>query len=56
MKALFIILLLNCNLCKSQTKNPLFDKTLKKDSIIAEFTQLYNLTNSIHPGQFMFCY
>ncbi|UUC45131.1 S41 family peptidase [Flavobacterium cerinum] len=33
----------------------LFDKTLKKDSISSEFTQLYNLTNTIHPGQFMFC-
>ena len=33
----------------------LLDKTLKKDSIKAEFAVLYNLTNTIHPGQFMFC-
>ncbi|MPT36523.1 MAG: peptidase S41, partial [Flavobacterium sp.] len=33
----------------------MLDKKLKKDSIAAEFTQLYNLTNAIHPGQFMFC-
>jgi hypothetical protein len=36
-------------------KSSLFDKTLKKDSVLAEFTELYNLTNTIHPGQFMFC-
>ena len=35
--------------------DPLLDKKLKKDSIAAEFSQLYNLTNAIHPGQFMFC-
>ena len=33
----------------------LLDKTLKKDSVIAEFSELYNLINAIHPGQFMFC-
>lgn len=33
----------------------LLDKSLKKDSIIAEFSELYHLTNTIHPGQFMFC-
>ncbi|MGL6129557.1 MAG: S41 family peptidase, partial [Chryseobacterium artocarpi] len=33
----------------------LLDKSLKKDSVIAEFTELYNLTNTIHPGQFMVC-
>ncbi|RAJ76640.1 peptidase S41-like protein [Chitinophaga dinghuensis] len=33
----------------------LLDKSLKKDSIIKEFSELYNLTNTIHPGQFMFC-
>lgn len=33
----------------------LLDKSLKKDSVIAEFAELYNLTNTIHPGQFMFC-
>ncbi|MBK8442170.1 MAG: peptidase S41 [Sphingobacteriales bacterium] len=40
---------------KTEVKNNLLDKTLKKDSVIAEFTELYNLTNTIHPGQFMFC-
>ncbi|MEZ0007574.1 C-terminal processing protease CtpA/Prc [Flavobacterium sp. 28YEA47A] len=41
---------------KTELKKPgLLEKTLKKDSIIAEFTELYNLTNTIHPGQFMFC-
>lgn len=34
--------------------DPLLDKTLKKDSISLEFTELYNLTNKIHPGQFMY--
>lgn len=33
----------------------LLDKSLKKDSVIAEFSELYHLTNTIHPGQFMFC-
>ncbi|WP_160716979.1 S41 family peptidase [Chitinophaga solisilvae] len=33
----------------------LLDKSLKKDSIITEFSELYNLINTIHPGQFMFC-
>ncbi len=36
-------------------KSTLLDKTLKKDSVFAEFTELYNLTNAIHPGQYMFC-
>jgi hypothetical protein len=40
---------------KNELKNPLFDKTLNKDSINVEFESLYKLTNSIHPGQFMFC-
>lgn len=35
-------------------KNLLLDKKLNKDSISTEFTELYNLTNTIHPGQFMF--
>lgn len=35
-------------------KNLLLEKKLDKDSISAEFTELYNLTNTIHPGQFMF--
>ena len=39
----------------TKTENLLFDKTLKKDSILVEFSELYNLTNTIHPGQFMFC-
>lgn len=36
-------------------KQGLLDKSLKKDSVIAEFSELYDLTNTIHPGQFMFC-
>ncbi len=40
---------------KTESENSLLDKTLSKDSIISEFTVLYNLTNTIHPGQFMFC-
>jgi C-terminal processing protease CtpA/Prc len=39
----------------AEVKDLLLDKTLKKDSIKAEFAELYNLTNIIHPGQFMFC-
>lgn len=40
----------------SALKKPgLLDNSLKKDSIIAEFSELYHLTNTIHPGQFMFC-
>ena len=44
-----------CNFCIVQKKDLLLDKTLKKDSIKAEFAEFYNLTNTIHPGQFMFC-
>lgn len=40
---------------QKKSENPLFDKSLNKDSIKAEFETLYNLTNTIHPGQFMFC-
>jgi C-terminal processing protease CtpA/Prc len=36
----------------TEVKSILLNKTLKKDSVHAE---LYNLTNTIHPGQFMFC-
>ena len=36
-------------------EDSLLDKTLKKDSIITEFSELYHLINTIHPGQFMFC-
>lgn len=39
----------------AEVKDALLDKTLKKDSVIAEFSELYELTNTIHPGQFMFC-
>jgi C-terminal processing protease CtpA/Prc len=39
----------------TKAESSLFDKTLKKDSVLAEFAELYNLTNTIHPGQFMFC-
>lgn len=39
----------------SRVEDALLEKTLKKDSILAEFTELYHLTNIIHPGQFMFC-
>lgn len=52
-KVLFLLLLLKVNFAFAQS-SPLFDKTLKKDSITSEFTALYNLVNSIHPGQFMF--
>ncbi|WP_333625058.1 S41 family peptidase [Sphingobacterium siyangense] len=52
-KVLFLFLFLKINFSFAQN-NFLFDKTLKKDSITAEFTTLYNLMNSIHPGEFMF--
>jgi len=58
LKILFALLILTINSAfgqNSEVSNILFDKTLKRDSVIAEFTQLYNLTNTIHPGQFMFC-
>ena len=51
---LLLITFLICNFCIAQ-KDLLLDKTLKKNSIKAEFAELYNLTNTIHPGQFMFC-
>jgi len=57
-KILFPFLLFAINLVfgqEAEVQNLLLDKTLKKDSLIAEFTELYNLTNEIHPGQFMFC-
>ena len=50
-----LVTILVCNFCIAQKKDLLLDKTLKKDSIKAEFAELYNLTNTIHPGQFMFC-
>ena len=57
-KAIFSLLLLSIYSAfgqNAEVKDLLLDKTLKKDSIKAEFTELYNLTNIIHPGQFMFC-
>ncbi|WP_185126677.1 S41 family peptidase [Chryseobacterium aurantiacum] len=39
----------------TKTENLLFEKSLKKDSVLAEFAELYRLTNTIHPGQFLFC-
>ncbi|MEQ1554672.1 MAG: S41 family peptidase [Ferruginibacter sp.] len=58
LKILFALLFLTINSAFGQNaeiKDLLLDKPLKRDSLIAEFTQLYNLTNTIHPGQFMFC-
>lgn len=58
LKLLIPILTLTINFVfaqKTEVKNFLSDKTLKKDSIIDEFAELYDLTNTIHPGQFMFC-
>jgi len=59
LKIVLPLLLLTINVASGQNttlKNPeLFDKSLKKDSVIAEFSELYHLTNTIHPGQFMFC-
>ena len=53
---LFLLFTINCLFGQnSELKNLVLEKTLQKDSIIAEFAQLYNLTNTIHPGQFMFC-
>lgn len=54
LKIIFPFLCFVMNFSYGQHKS-LLDKTLKKDSISSEFTQLYNLTNTIHPGQFMFC-
>lgn len=51
----FVILLFFFNLCNAQTNDSLLAKTLRKDSVIVEFDKLYNLTNTIHPGQFTFC-
>ncbi|WP_081806342.1 S41 family peptidase [Chryseobacterium sp. UNC8MFCol] len=53
----FLFLTINLSLGQSiALKKPgLLDKSLKKDSVIAEFSELYHLTNTIHPGQFMFC-
>jgi hypothetical protein len=39
----------------NESENPLFQKSLNRDSIRADFATLYNLTNTIHPGEFMFC-
>jgi C-terminal processing protease CtpA/Prc len=53
-----ILLVLVSNFVFGQNANPknlLLNKTLNKDSITAEFITLYNLTNTVHPGQFMFC-
>ncbi|MCE3076183.1 S41 family peptidase [Chryseobacterium gwangjuense] len=58
LKILLIFLFCIANTTFGQSKklsNPLLEKSLKKDSITAEFTELYNLINIIHPGQYMFC-
>ncbi|PKF73867.1 S41 family peptidase [Chryseobacterium sp. PMSZPI] len=58
-KIVLPLLLFTINFAPGQSttlKKPgLLDKSLKKDSVIAEFSELYHLTNTIHPGQFMFC-
>ncbi|MGV0923871.1 S41 family peptidase [Empedobacter tilapiae] len=41
------------NFCFGQQQS-LLDKKLEKDRISAEFTELYNLISTIHPGQFMY--
>ena len=53
MKLIFALLLLT-NIAFGQI-NSLLKKQLKKDSIKTEFATLYDLTNVIHPGQFMYC-
>ncbi|PSK93587.1 S41 family peptidase [Taibaiella chishuiensis] len=59
LKVLSAFLLCSMNVAFGQNaglKTPgLLDRSLKKDSVIAEFSELYHLTNTIHPGQFMFC-
>ncbi|MCW3466191.1 S41 family peptidase [Chitinophaga nivalis] len=59
LKLLSALLFFTTNFALAQNtafKKPgLLDKSLKKDSLIAEFSALYHLTNTIHPGQFMFC-
>lgn len=40
---------------KTELKSPLLQKTLKRDSIAVEFATLYNLINTVHPGEYMFC-
>lgn len=59
LKIVLPLLLLTINIVHGQNtefkKQGLLDKSLKKDSVIAEFSELYHLTNTIHPGQFMFC-
>ncbi|WP_298220935.1 S41 family peptidase [Flavobacterium sp.] len=52
----FLLLIINFAFGQNtEAKKILLDKTLKKDSVSAEFTELYHLTNTIHPGQLMFC-
>lgn len=53
-KIIFPFLLFTIH-CTWGQNTVLLDNSLKKDSVIAEFAELYNLTNTIHPGQFMFC-
>jgi hypothetical protein len=39
----------------SSIPHSIFEKTLEKDSILNDFSTLYFLLNTIHPGQFMHC-
>jgi hypothetical protein len=58
LRILFPILLFTINFAFGQhteVTGILLDRTLKKDSVLVEFTELYKLTNTIHPGQFTFC-
>lgn len=53
LKIIFLFLCFVINVGFAQN-NSLLAKKFRKDSISSEFTELYNLTNAIHPGQFMF--
>lgn len=54
-----VVLILLQNLSFGQNINsfdkPMLERNLQKDSVIKDFSLLYNLINSLNPGQFMHC-
>lgn len=52
---LFFVSAISFGQNKESADKSVFTKALKKDSIIKEFSILYNLLNIVHPGQYIHC-
>lgn len=58
MRYLFLLLFVSTFACAQNNDKPgisIFERNLKKDSVIKDLSTLYYLLNTVHPGQFIYC-